>query len=70
MDEMNKLGYYRTLGGDSVCIICTDAPGDYPLIGYQVGHDSQSARWTTYGLWSKHLRPHPNDLESYIGTSL
>ena len=36
------VGKYRTRGGRLAVVLCTDAPGDWPLIGYVVGEHGQA----------------------------
>lgn len=42
-----KPGKYRTRDGRDAIVLCNDAPGDYPLVGYIIGEGARS--WTPCG---------------------
>lgn len=52
----------RTKDGRAVRVLCTDGPGDYPVVGF-VGHNTAPEQWTLDGEWIKD-DIHENDLEN------
>lgn len=50
-----------TKGGQKVRILCTDAPGKWPVIGLIEGHDGAYS-WTLEGHQLNHQAPQPEDL--------
>ncbi len=52
-----EIGYWRTRNGRKARVLCTDAPGAYPIVGYVEARDmtmiiSTTREWTNSGLYS------------------
>lgn len=50
--KITKPGEYRLRDGGKAIVLCVDAPGSYPLVGYFLyGTDSESSSWTEFGIF-------------------
>ena len=63
MNQIDHTKCYQTLDGQPVRILCVDAPGDYPVIGYIDDGVSDPEAWTASGKYfSDSNSPSPEDL--------
>lgn len=54
MKHIFKPGRYKTRDGREAVVLCDDAPGDWPLIGYIVARgEAAHCSWTASGLATK-----------------
>lgn len=63
--EANK--YYKTRSGLKARVLCTDAPGDFPCVGYiYYPNESISREWSMNGKYLNSRKESPSDLISEL----
>jgi hypothetical protein len=58
-----KPGFYKTRDGRKVRVLCVDAPGDFPVMGY---YEIPNPTVHHYGMWNWRQNGTNNDFDAYM----